>query len=117
MGHLKYRGLRLAVLLAFCMSSSNILLVAQKPATEKPIKVDRAKLEGVSNFRDIGGYKTTDGHTIRYNLLYRSAVLSGMTLADNELLKPLKIRYEVDLRTPAQRSQLANKLGATVHPR
>jgi protein-tyrosine phosphatase len=111
MGHLKHRGLWLAVLPAFYLSPNSLPLVAQKIATQKPIKVDGAKLEGVLNFRDIGGYKAADGHTIRYNVLYRSAVLSGMTLADNETLAPLKIRYEIDLRTPAQRSQLPTNWG------
>jgi protein-tyrosine phosphatase len=111
MGRLKYIDLRLAVLLAFCISPNSLLLVAQKTATQKPIKVDGAKLEGVQNFRDIGGYKTADGHTLRYNMLYRSAVLSGMTLADNARLAPLKIRYEIDLRTPAQRAELPTNWG------
>jgi len=111
MAHLKHRGLWLAVLLAFCLSLDRPLLLAQKTGTQKPIKVDGSKLEGVLNFRDIGGYKTADGHTIRYNVLYRSAVLSGMTLADNEELAPLKIRYEIDLRTPAQRSQQPTNWG------
>jgi len=105
MGHLKQRGIWLAVLLALCISPESLPLLAQKTAPRKPVKVDGSKLEGVLNFRDIGGYKTRDGHTIRYNLLYRSAVLSGMTLADNEELAPLNIRYEIDLRTPGQRSQ------------
>ena len=111
MGHLKYRGLWPAVLLAFSISPTSLLLVAQKTAPQKPLKVDGAKLQGVLNFRDIGGYKTADGHTIRYNQLYRSSVLSAMTLADNEKLAPLKIRYEIDLRTPAQRSQLPTNWG------
>lgn len=111
MGYLKHRSLRLAVLLMACLSVNGLLLTAQEPAKQKSIKVDAAKLEGVSNFRDIGGYKTVDGHTIRYNLLYRSAVLSGMTLADNKLLTPLKIRYEIDLRTPVQRSELPTTWG------
>ena len=111
MGRLRYRGLKLAALLALHTPTGNIFLTAQRMAAQKPIRVDAGKLQGVPNFRDIGGYRTKDGHIIRYNVLYRSAVLSGMTLADNETLAPLKIRYEIDLRTPAQRSQLPTNWG------
>jgi protein-tyrosine phosphatase len=112
MGCLIYRGYWLAFSLAFFLSSDHFVLAAQKPATPKPLKVDSNKLHGVLNFRDIGGYKTADGHIIRYNLLYRSAVLAAMTPADNAELAPLRIRYEIDLRTPAQRAQLPTNWGA-----
>ena len=100
----------LMLLLAFFFMPNRFPLTAQNPAA-KPIKVDSGKLQGVLNFRDIGGYKTADGHTIRYNLLYRSAILAAMTPADNQELAPLKIRYEIDLRTPVQRSQLPTNWG------
>ena len=111
MDHLKFRGFWPAFLLVFSLSPNSLPVMAQKTAPQKPLTVDGAKLQGVSNFRDIGGYKTADGYTIRYNELYRSSALYGMTLADNEKLAPLKIRYEIDLRTPAQRSQLPTNWG------
>lgn len=111
MRRLIYRGIWLAILLGSPLSPDRLFLGAQIPATQKPVKVDSDKLQGVLNFRDIGGYKTADGHTIRYNLLYRSAVLAAMTLSDNQELAPLKIRYEIDLRTPAQRSQFPTHWG------
>jgi protein-tyrosine phosphatase len=61
------------------------------------------ELVGVANFRDVGGYRTEDGHLIRRGLLYRSAQLSGMTPADQEKLIGLGIRYEIDLRTAKER--------------
>jgi protein-tyrosine phosphatase len=82
--------------------SAASLLEAQE--LRKPIRMDATQLQGIQNFRDIGGYKTEDGHTIRYNMVYRSAMLRDMTLADNAKLSPLKIRYEIDLRTEAERS-------------
>jgi protein-tyrosine phosphatase len=81
-----------------------VSLAAQKQTTQRPIRIDAKQLAGVLNFRDIGGYKTADGHTIRYNVVYRSATLHEMTLSDNEKLAPLKIRYEIDLRTETERS-------------
>ena len=95
----------------FAASVAGLPLAAQKQTTQRPIWIDATQLEGVQNFRDIGGYKTADGHTIRYNMLYRSATLHEMTLSDNKKLTPLKIRYEIDLRTEAERSQAPTNWG------
>ena len=62
------------------------------------------QLVGVANFREVGGYRTEDGHTIRHGLLYRSAQLSSMTAEDRKKLLGLGIRYEIDLRTAAERA-------------
>jgi protein-tyrosine phosphatase len=101
---LKQKEVFLTSVLIFTLSVTGLPLAAQKQTTQKPIKIAATHLEGVQNFRDIGGYKTADGHTIRYNVVYRSAMLHEMTLSDNEKLAPLKIRYEIDLRTEAERS-------------
>ena len=71
----------LPVSLVILIVSAASLFEAQEP--RKPIKIDATLLQGIQNFRDIGGYKTADGHTIRYNMVYRSAMLHDMTLADN----------------------------------
>jgi protein-tyrosine phosphatase len=59
-------------------------------------------LEGQPNFRDLGGYKTTDGHTVKWGLIYRAGQLSKLTPADLSKLKQLGIRTVVDLRGPAE---------------
>lgn len=56
------------------------------------------KLEGQDNFRDLGGYRTTDGHTVKWGLIYRAGQISKLTDADASRLKELKIRTVVDLR-------------------
>ena len=60
------------------------------------------KLEGQGNFRDLGGYRTTDGHTVKWGLIYRAGQLSKLTDADLARLEALKIRAVVDLRGPAE---------------
>ena len=42
----------------------------------------RVELEGPANFRDIGGYATRDGASVRVGRVYRSDSLSYMTDAD-----------------------------------
>jgi len=77
-------------------------LYAQQAAQTKPHAGERErqiKLEGQGNFRDLGGYRTTDGHTVRWGMLYRSGQLSKLSDADLARLKALNIRTVVDLRS------------------
>jgi protein-tyrosine phosphatase len=107
----KHKGFLPTSVLILAASTTCVALAAQKQTTQRPIRIDAKQLAGVLNFRDIGGYKTVDGHTIRYNVVYRSATLRGMTLSDNERLAPLKIRYEIDLRTETERSAAPTNWG------
>ena len=56
-------------------------------------------LDGVHNFRDMGGYPTVDGRTTRWGRLYRADGLFRLTTDDVEALRPLGLRTVVDLRT------------------
>ena len=49
-------------------------------------------LEGQSNFRDIGGYRTTDGHSVKWGEVYRSGELHKLTDADVKKLEALGIK-------------------------
>jgi protein-tyrosine phosphatase len=44
-------------------------------------------LQGAINFRDLGGYTTTDGHHVKWHVIYRSADISKLTPADQESAK------------------------------
>lgn len=65
-------------------------------------------ISGIANVRDVGGWKTVDGKTVRQGLLYRGSELDGAVdgkfkLTDNgklEMLTVLGIRTEMDLRGP-----------------
>jgi protein-tyrosine phosphatase len=70
------------------------------------------ELQGVHNFRDVGGYTSVYGGTIRKGLLYRSADLGDMTSADRAQLHVLGIRYEYDLRNPEERAARPTKWGS-----
>ena len=71
---------------------------------ELPIKLD---FEGAHNFRDIGGYPTVDGSSLRQGRLFRSDHLARLTDADQLLFNELGIRTVIDLRRESERA--ANK--------
>jgi len=60
------------------------------------------KLEGQPNFRDLGGYRTADGRTVKWGMIFRSGQLSKLSDSDLSILKGLKIRTVVDLRGPSE---------------
>jgi protein-tyrosine phosphatase len=59
----------------------------------------RVALAGCCNFRDLGGYPTTDGRRTRWGLLFRSDGLSRLEAADLVVLQTLGIVSVIDLRT------------------
>jgi len=67
-------------------------------------------LQGAANFRDLGGYTTTDGHHVKWGEVYRSADISKLTDADMMKLKNLNVSYDVDLRGHQESAQAPDKL-------
>jgi protein-tyrosine phosphatase len=67
------------------------------------VSIRRLPLEGQSNFRDLGGYRTADGRYVRWGLLYRSGQLANLTEKDYEYLQPLGIRLVCDFRADDER--------------
>jgi protein-tyrosine phosphatase len=56
-------------------------------------------LQGSHNFRDIGGYATDGGRTVRWKRLYRSDGLSHLTEDDLQVLAPIGVSTILDLRS------------------
>jgi protein-tyrosine phosphatase len=67
-------------------------------------------LEGAPNFRDLGGYRTTDGRRVRVGQVYRSGALSELTETDLERLAALGIHQVFDLRTPEEVARNPDRL-------
>ena len=55
-------------------------------------------LDGVFNFRDLGGYPTEDGRSLRWRTLFRADGLGRLTADDLERLRPIALKTVVDLR-------------------
>ena len=62
-------------------------------------------LEGVRNFRDLGGYVAAGGRRVRWRQLFRSASLGSLTPADHGALDALGLRVVFDLRATDERAK------------
>lgn len=60
-------------------------------------------LEGCLNFRDLGGYPTADGHTVRWGRVFRSDALHLLTPGDVARLRDtIGLRAVIDLRSSGE---------------
>jgi len=80
------------------------------PARSKAI----VNLQGAMNCRDIGGYPTTDGKTVRMGAIFRCDRLSELTDDDLEELSDRGIRTVVDFRVDIEQEQDPSLLWPTV---
>ena len=64
--------------------------------------------EGADNFRDLGGYKTLDGATLRAGRIYRSNTLHDLTESDFDYFRKLGVSLICDLRGPVERKEYPN---------
>ena len=61
-----------------------------------------ALLQGASNFRDLGGYRSADGRRVRCGQIFRSDHLAGLTSEDLARLASLGIGHSLDFRGAAE---------------
>ena len=61
-------------------------------------------LSGASNFRDLGGYVTSDGRTVRWRQIFRSNHLGHLTDDDASILRELGVRSAFDFRGAEERT-------------
>jgi len=69
-------------------------------------------LEGATNFRDFGGYSTTEGRRVRWGQLYRSGELSGLSEGDRRFIASLGLEAIFDLRIPQENERAPSVLPA-----
>ena len=68
--------------------------------TDPPSALERRlPFERVRNFRDLGGYETSEGARVRWRTVFRSSTLSQATPADVQRLLDLDLALVLDLRT------------------
>lgn len=60
-------------------------------------------MDNILNFRDLGGYTTSEEKQLKWGLIYRSGHLSNSNLFDQEKLKKLGIKTIIDFRAEKDR--------------
>lgn len=76
----------------------------------------RIPLDGASNFRDLGGYRTADGRRVRWGAVYRSDRLAELSDADCRIMSELRIGLVLDLRSDGERAEHPDRLDFAVRP-
>ncbi|MCC9042166.1 tyrosine-protein phosphatase [Myroides sp. M-43] len=71
-------------------------------------------LEGQSNFRDLGGYKTKDNRIVKWGQLFRSGQLSNLTTRDLNYLSSIPLTTIIDFRSEEESIEQKTLLPSTV---
>ena len=68
------------------------------------------RLQGASNFRDLGGYPGHGGRPLRWRRLFRTDHLGALTIGDKTALATLGLAQTFDFRGVAERAQTPYQL-------
>ncbi|MEP4147368.1 MAG: tyrosine-protein phosphatase [Halioglobus sp.] len=104
-----FAALALLVTIVQFIPSEPVLVPSQLPVDQRESH-RLLNFEGISNFRDLGGYATTDGKTVTWGKLYRSANFSETSRADQKALDSLSLKTLVDFRSAAEKEEEPNQL-------
>lgn len=80
------------------------------------VKQRHVLLEGAPNFRDLGGYATSDGHHVRWGQFYRSDDLGSLTDADLKKVAGLGLKLVCDFRSQHEKEAEPDRLPAENPP-
>ncbi len=86
------------------------LVVPAELAAEERSAHRLLNFEGISNFRDLGGYPAADGRAVKWGKLYRSGHLAKASNADLAGLAALQLASFIDFRSGAEKTEEPNRL-------
>ncbi|WP_299595375.1 tyrosine-protein phosphatase [uncultured Microbulbifer sp.] len=94
-----------AISLGACSATAPVAEKNQAAAVKSDVEQTRLlPLEGGRNFRDLGGYQTANGKTVKWGKMYRSGVLANLTADDYDYLRNRDIATIVDFRSTKERA-------------
>tara|TARA_R110002110_G_scaffold91264_2_gene237535 strand:+ start:156101 stop:157042 length:942 start_codon:yes stop_codon:yes gene_type:complete len=93
--------------------SPPVVVPAQLPDAERAAH-RLLNFEGIHNFRDLGGYSTADGRTVKWGALYRSGTLAEASRSDLAALESLQLNSLIDFRSAIEKEEEPNKLPEAV---
>lgn len=80
------------------------------------VRVRRVAFDGITNFRDLGGYRTATGGVTRWGLVYRADALHKLTDDDLRSFEALGVRVILDLRGDVERTDFPSRLESVHMP-
>lgn len=83
--------------------SSDVLGGGRIKVKDEPVRW--IQIDGTGNVRDLGGWKTTSGKTVKYGMIYRGQKLEGVTADGIATIKQLGLKTELDIRYADQKYQ------------
>lgn len=104
-----FTALVLAMTLIQFVPSEPVLVPGELPAEQREAH-RLLNFEGISNFRDLGGYPGADGRTVKWGKLYRAANFAETSRADQQVLDRLGLYALVDFRSAAEKEEEPNQL-------
>ena len=75
------------------------------------------ELDGASNFRDLGGYETSDGMRLKKGLVFRSDSLSYLTPDDIKKIQKLGIKTVCDFRSELEMEEFPSPFSSITSPK
>ena len=87
------------VLCLVCVAGVAGCMSLKKSDSSIEVTKRHIRLDGQSNFRDIGGYRTVDGKTVRWGQVYRSGELPRLNDSDVDRLDTLRLATVVNFLT------------------
>ncbi|MCX4552922.1 tyrosine-protein phosphatase [Streptomyces sp. NBC_01387] len=90
-----------------CTLSAGVATAATAPPghhqqQHQPAAGRQVLLDGAVNVRDLGGYRSHDGRTVRHGLVFRADALNQLTATGRTRLAGLGMREVVDFRTSTE---------------
>ncbi|MEM6266008.1 MAG: tyrosine-protein phosphatase, partial [Pseudomonadota bacterium] len=79
-------------------------LLSNEAGASEHVAVRLLPLEGGRNFRDLGGYETEQGKTVKWGRVFRSGTMHKLTDGDYEYLSGLGITTVCDFREADERT-------------
>jgi protein-tyrosine phosphatase len=99
----------LAVAIVQFIPAPTLLVPAQLPADQRSAH-RLLNFEGIANFRDLGGYRASDGRAVKWGRLYRSGNFAEASNADLAGLQTLELATFIDFRSGVEKAEEPNRL-------
>lgn len=113
--HVMFTAVAMLMLVACSQSAGDRIIPSQLDEPDAREEHRKLNFDGADNFRDLGGYETRDGRTVKWGLVYRADALSDLSKEDQAFIQRLGIKTVVDFRTPYEKQEDPDQLPPSVN--